>query len=97
MRTRLAAIRHALRTYQARHHDWPRQLQDLVHDGELAALPDDPVTGSAATWRPTIEDRVALDDFRSTTPEAAARSGAIIDVHSGARGIDSRGKHWSDY
>lgn len=97
MRTRVAAIRHALLTYQARHHTWPRHLQDLVRDGELAALPDDPVTGSAATWRTTIEERVTLDDFRSTTPEAVAQRGAIIDVRSGAHGADSRGKQWSDY
>jgi general secretion pathway protein G len=95
LRTGLATLREAIRKYEARHHAGPHTLQDLVTDGELKSVPVDPVTGSASTWRPTIEETVRTDDFSASAPKAAAA--AIIDVHSGATGRDSSARRWSDY
>jgi general secretion pathway protein G len=97
MRESVTTLRRALRTYQKRHHTGPRQLADLVHDGVLKALPVDPVTGSATTWKPTIEEHVTIDDFSTIAPAASSGSGIIVDVHSGAAGVDSAGRRWSDY
>jgi general secretion pathway protein G len=95
LRSDLAALREAIRTYEAKHHAGPQALRDLVTDGELKSVPIDPVTGSASTWRPTIEETVRTDDFSATARQSTAT--AIIDVHSGATGRDSATRRWSDY
>ncbi len=95
LRSDLAAMREAIRVYEAKHHAGPHTLQDLVTDGLLRSVPVDPVTGSASTWRPTAEETVRTDDFSATAPKAMATT--IVDVHSGAAGSDSAGRRWSDY
>lgn len=91
----LATMRNALRQYQMKHHAGPHALRDLVTDGELKSIPVDPVTGSASTWAPTVEEKVRTDDFSANASAAPATS--IVDVHSGATGRDSSGRRWSDY
>ncbi len=91
----LASMRQAIRTYEVKHGEGPHLLGDLVRDGELKSVPADPVTGSSATWRPTSQETVSIDDFSATAPKAAAST--IVDVHSGAAGRDSAGRRWSDY
>jgi general secretion pathway protein G len=95
LRSELVTMRSALKTFETRHHARPRTLTELVRDGELKAIPVDPITGSSSTWRTTVEETVRIDDFSATAPASAAPQ--IVDVHSGAAGVDSAGRPWSDY
>jgi general secretion pathway protein G len=95
LRAELAGMREAIRRYAAGHHAGPHALRDLVADGQAKSVPVDPVTGSADTWKLTLEQTVRTDDFSASAPASAAA--IIVDVHSGASGTDSTGRRWSDY
>ena len=53
----------------------PQQLQDLVREGYLRAIPVDPITGSDRTWKIDTEDTLSAVD--QTQP-------GISNVHSGS-------------
>jgi general secretion pathway protein G len=95
LRSELATMRSALKSFEKRHHTKPRGLSELVRDGELKAIPVDPITGSSSTWRTIVEENVRIDDFSATAHASTAPQ--IVDVHSGATGVDSTGRPWSDY
>jgi general secretion pathway protein G len=95
LRSNLSAIRGALKSYEEKHHSKAHTLADVVRSGELATIPVDPITKSASTWRLTVEENVRVDDFNATATAASAPS--VIDVRSGAPGLDSSGRPWSDY
>lgn len=96
MRVQLLAMRAAIARYHAKHDAWPPSLDALVTDGDLHALPVDPVTHSSKTWKPLLEMRVGPWTDFATTPVAGDSTG-IIDVHSGAQGTDSVDRRWSEY
>ena len=89
MRAALAQIRAGIATYHAKNQHYPHSLN------ELGKIPVDPVTHSAQTWRPTLQESVRVDDFSSGAPPPTAAE--IVDVHSGATGTDANGRAWSDY
>lgn len=94
LRMQLAMIRQALHSYESKTGRAPQSLDELVKSGVLPRLPIDPITGSDATWRVSTEQKVVVGDFGA---ESGAPETAVIGVHSGAPGRDSRGKPWSDY
>jgi hypothetical protein len=94
LRLQLKALRLAIAKYETRHHTYPHALADLVTDGDIHAIPVDPVTGSSKSWKTTTEERVQADDFRVGS---TAQTTVILDVHSGAPGTDSKGKPWGEY
>jgi type II secretory pathway pseudopilin PulG len=96
MRVAVASLRHALESYRGRHGLGPPDLAALVREHDLSAIPIDPVTRSAATWRETREEQVSLDDFQSSGG-ARAPTDVIVDIRSGAPGGDSHGRRWSEY
>ena len=53
----------------------PQSLQDLVSDGYLREVPNDPMTGSNSTWRTVMED--AMQSVNQSEP-------GIFDVKSGS-------------
>ena len=53
----------------------PQSLQDLVSDGYLREVPNDPMTGSNTTWRTVMED--AMQSVNQSEP-------GIFDVKSGS-------------
>jgi general secretion pathway protein G len=53
----------------------PQTLDDLVNEGYLRAVPMDPITGSAQSWRVIMEDSITA--VNQTQP-------GIYDVRSGA-------------
>jgi len=65
-----------------------QNLQDLVTDGYLRAIPIDPITGSDTTWRVVMED--ALTSVDQTQP-------GIWDVHSGADQKSLEGTPYSEW
>jgi len=94
LRSELASMRNAIRTYHMKHQANPASLNDLVRDGELREIPVDPLTSSKTSWRPTLEENVRVDDFQ---PGAAHAQPTMSDVHSGAPGHDSSGKAFAEY
>jgi len=64
----------------------PQTLDDLVTDGYLRAVPIDPITNSAQTWRVIIEDSVS--SVNQTEP-------GIFDVRSGSDQKSLEGTQYS--
>jgi general secretion pathway protein G len=96
LRVQLLAMRAAIGKYRAKHAAWPPSLDALVVDGDLHAIPVDPVTHSSSTWKPLYEQRVGpWSDFAAKA--SPGDTTGVIDVHSGAPGTDPRGRRWSEY
>ena len=47
----LFRLRDAIDQYYADKNKWPQSLQDLVTDGYVREVPEDPITNSADTWQ----------------------------------------------
>jgi general secretion pathway protein G len=71
----LFKLRDAIDQYYADKQKWPQSLQDLVTDGYVRKIPDDPITNSAETWQ-TVP---AESDPANPTAEPG-----IYDVKSGS-------------
>jgi hypothetical protein len=95
LRQTLGTMRKAIRDFRASEGRYPRTLQELVPK-YLRAIPVDPVTGSATIWRVTTEETVQpSSDFSSAAP--AKTDTYVIDVHSGASGLDANGNPFGEY
>ncbi len=82
-------MRSAIAAFKRDQGRYPRTLEELV-PRYLPAVPVDPATGSAKSWRLTTEDTVQPSaDF--TTATMSQTEPVIIDVHSGA------GRPYSEY
>jgi len=66
----------------------PQNLQDLVTEGYLRAVPIDPITGSDQSWKLIIED--AVSSVNQTDP-------GIFDVRSGSDKKSLEGSLYSDW
>jgi general secretion pathway protein G len=66
----------------------PQTLQDLVEQGYLRAIPIDPITSSADTWRIVMEDSITSVD--QTQP-------GIYDVRSGSDLKSLEGTPYSEW
>ena len=95
MRDTLASMRTALAHFRDDNGRGPHTLEELV-PRYLPAIPRDPVTRSATTWRMATEETVQPSSDFSATAAAPAKP-QIIEVRSGAPGTDSKGTPWSDY
>ncbi len=71
---------------------YPEDLRDLVDKGYLRALPKDPFTNAVSTWIPVYADEVGEDE--DLTGEGIR---GIYDVKSGAEGIGSDGRPYSEW
>lgn len=84
----LYTMRTLINQYFADKGKYPADLQALVEDHYLAAIPRDPITESADTWV-TIEAKMDESDI-TTEP-------GIEDVKSGAEGTSLDGRAYSDF
>lgn len=84
----LHKLREAIDQYYADKQKWPAALQDLVTDGYLRRIPDDPMTGSAETWQ-TVP---AEADPANPTAEPG-----IFDVKSGSDKTALDGKPYAEW
>jgi len=66
----------------------PQSLQDLVTEGYLRQIPIDPMTNSADTWKPIMED--AQSSVSQTEP-------GLFDVRSGSDKTSLEGTPYSDW
>ena len=82
----LHVMRSAIDSYTADKQKAPQSLEDLVNEGYLKSIPDDPMTHSKETWQTSQSD--ALHSLDQTDP-------GIDDVHSGAQDQGSDGQPYS--
>lgn len=88
LRNNLFTIRTMIDEYTVDKQAAPQSLQDLVSEGYLRQVPQDPMTNSDSTWRITMEDTPVGG---STTPPG------IFDVHSGSDKVSLEGKPYSEW
>jgi len=88
LRNNLFTLRTVIDEYTYDKKKAPQQLQDLVSEGYLRAVPIDPITGSDQTWRVVMED--ALTAVDETQP-------GIWDVRSGSDQKSLEGTLYSDW
>ena len=86
LRNNLLTLRTVIDEYTYDKQKAPQALQDLVQEGYLRQIPEDPMTGSNTTWRIVMED--AVQSVNQTEP-------GIFDVHSGSDKIGLDGTPYS--
>ena len=84
----LHVLRNAIDSYTADKQKAPQTLEDLVQEGYLKSIPDDPLTHSKETW--VTEASTDLHSVEQTDP-------GIDDVHSGSQEPGSNGKPYSEW
>ncbi|MCC6990520.1 MAG: prepilin-type N-terminal cleavage/methylation domain-containing protein [Acidobacteria bacterium] len=84
----LHKLREAIYQYYADQQKWQAALQDLVTDGYVRKIPDDPMTNSADTWQ-TVP---AESDPANPTAEPG-----IFDVKSGSDKTSLDGKAYAEW
>ena len=88
LRNNLFTMRTVIDEYTYDKQKAPQNLQDLVSEGYLRAIPVDPMTGSADSWKVIIED--TLNAVNQTEP-------GIFDVRSGSDKTSLEGTPYSDW
>jgi general secretion pathway protein G len=66
----------------------PQGLQDLVSEGYLRKIPEDPITGSADTWKPIMED------MRNAVNK---KEPGLLNVRSGSDKKSLDGSRYADW
>ncbi len=84
----LMVMREAIDSYTMDKQKAPQSLDDLVQDGYLKTLPEDPMTHSNETWVTDTSD--ALYSLDQT-------EGGIDNVHSGSDELGSDGQPYSSW
>ena len=84
----LHVLRSAIDSYTMDKQKAPQSLDDLIQDGYLKAIPQDPMTKSTTTWVTNMSD--ALHSVDQTDP-------GIDDVHSGSEETGSDGQAYSSW
>jgi general secretion pathway protein G len=84
----LSAMRNAIDEYSFDKQKAPHDLQDLVSDGYLRNVPNDPITQKNDTWKIIMED--AGQAVSSTDP-------GIFDVRSGSDKKSLDGTNYADW
>jgi general secretion pathway protein G len=84
----LHVMRNAIDSYTADKQKAPQSLDDLVQEGYLKSIPEDPMTHSKDTWVPDSSD--SLSSVDQTDP-------GISDVHSGSQDTGSDGQPYSSW
>ena len=82
----LHVMRSAIDSYTMDKQKAPQSLDDLITDGYLKAIPEDPMTHSKTTWVTNTGD--ALHSVDQTDP-------GIDDIHSGSDETGSDGQAYS--
>jgi general secretion pathway protein G len=84
----LQTMRTAIDTYTMDKQKGPQSLDDLVQDGYIRAIPEDPMTRQKDTWvTDSSESMYSLDE---TEP-------GITDIHSGSTETGSDGQPYSSW
>jgi general secretion pathway protein G len=84
----LHVLRTAIDSYTMDKQKAPQSLDDLITDGYLKTVPEDPMTHSKDTWVTDMSD--SLHSVDQTDP-------GIDDVHSGSQETGSDGQPYSTW
>ncbi|MGA3129592.1 MAG: type II secretion system protein [Terracidiphilus sp.] len=84
----LQTMRTAIDTYTMDKQKGPQSLDDLIQDGYLKAIPEDPITRSKDTW--VTDNSEAMYSLDETEP-------GITDVHSGSTDTGTDGQPYSSW
>jgi general secretion pathway protein G len=88
LRNNLFTLRTMIDEYTIDKQKAPDSLQDLVSEGYLRQIPQDPITNSNDTWRVIMEDQ----------PVGGSTSApGIFDVRSGSDKVGLDGTNYSDW
>lgn len=82
LRRNLAGIREAIDQFKGDRARYPKDLQELVLQRYLRAIPTDPLTDRADTWK---------------LVSPAGQDGALFDVRSGAAGLARDGSAYATW
>jgi general secretion pathway protein G len=88
LREDLQTMRTAIDTYTMDKQKGPESLDDLIQDGYLKSVPEDPITRSKDTW--VTDSSEAMYSLDETEP-------GITDVHSGSTDTGSDGRSYSEW
>jgi general secretion pathway protein G len=88
LKKNLYTLRTAIGQYTFDKGKAPRTLQDLVSTGYLRQVPADPITGSADTWKQSVEDQ--SNTVNPVQP-------GIFDVRSGSELTSLEGTQYSEW
>ncbi|MDR3742504.1 MAG: type II secretion system protein [Terracidiphilus sp.] len=88
LREDLRVLRTAIDSYTMDKQKAPQSLDDLLNDGYLRSIPEDPITHSKDSWVPDTSD--AYSSVDQTEP-------GITDVHSGSQEIGSDNRPYSEW
>ena len=84
----LQTMRSAIDSYTMDKQKAPQSLDDLIQDGYLKSVPEDPMTHSKDTW--VTDSSAAMYSLDQTEP-------GINDVHSGSEATGSDGQSYSSW
>ena len=84
----LHVLRNAIDSYTMDKQKAPQSLDDLIQDGYLKAVPDDPMTKSSTTWVTDSTD--SMHSLDQTDP-------GIDDIHSGSDETGSDGQPYNTW
>jgi len=82
----LHVLRNAIDSFTADKQKAPQSLDDLVSEGYLKSIPEDPMTRTASTW--VVEQGTDLHSVDQTDP-------GIDNVHSGSQDQGTNGQPYS--
>ena len=88
LREDLHVMRAAIDSYTMDKQKAPQSLDDLVQNGYLRIIPDDPMTHSKETW---------VTDTSDTLSSVDQTDSGINDVHSGSQEVGSDGQPYSTW
>jgi general secretion pathway protein G len=89
LREDLHVMRAAIDSYTMDKQKAPQSLDDLIQDGYLRSIPEDPMTHSKDTWVTDTSDTLSSVDQTD--------SGGINDVHSGSQESGTDGQPYSTW
>jgi general secretion pathway protein G len=88
LRNNIFTLRTMIDEYTIDKQKAPESLQELVSEGYLRQIPQDPITGSSETWRVIMED---------TPVGGSTSSPGVFDVRSGSDKTALDGTNYSDW
>lgn len=88
LRNNLFTLRQAIDQYTYDKQKAPQSLEDLVREGYVRQVPEDPMTGSNQTWRIIMEDAITMVNQQEP---------GIFDVRSGSDKISLEGTPYSEW
>jgi general secretion pathway protein G len=88
LRNNLFTLRSMIDEYTVDKQHAPQALDDLVTDGYLRQIPNDPIAGNNQSWKIIMEDTPVSGDNQPP---------GIFDIRSGAEGNGLDGTPYSDW